>query len=341
VTDSFKDRAQRNEMHPIMKCGMASTASSSATNGCDSAHRAGDMMEACKVWAIVDTNRPGRAVDVFLCVESAESRVETLCSQSPGHFFKVVECVAVAVAKADRLRKRLQDCEVKYDQVRIDQARAKGALRAAEDRVNGMTRTRAEQSQRADNNMVDLIKAQHQCSELRGELAKALAKLENADYVEEKTVDGMELRALRAAKRVQMKMLGVSDASIEELAQVIVQEMSRPVESAPEACSCQAGHGGSPTTDYSPGEWEYVEDIYGSRVVVDGVAFSAPYRLAPGSGLCPRQAADNRLIAAAPKLLTSLRKVVAISDRDHEAWDAAKAAIAEARGGRRCETDCG
>lgn len=42
--------------------------------------------------------------------------------------------------------------------------------------------------------------------------------------------------------------------------------------------------------------------------------------------------ADIALINAAPELLDALRRVVAISDRKHDAWDAAKAAIAKASG---------
>lgn len=42
--------------------------------------------------------------------------------------------------------------------------------------------------------------------------------------------------------------------------------------------------------------------------------------------------ANARLIAAAPDLLDALIAVVAISDRKHDAWDAAKAAIAKATG---------
>lgn len=41
---------------------------------------------------------------------------------------------------------------------------------------------------------------------------------------------------------------------------------------------------------------------------------------------------DMRLMAAAPDLLEALQRVVAISDRKHDAWDAAKAAIAKALG---------
>ncbi len=43
--------------------------------------------------------------------------------------------------------------------------------------------------------------------------------------------------------------------------------------------------------------------------------------------------ANAQLIAAAPDLLDALRAVVAISDRKHDAWDAAKAAIAKATNG--------
>lgn len=42
--------------------------------------------------------------------------------------------------------------------------------------------------------------------------------------------------------------------------------------------------------------------------------------------------ANARLIAAAPDLLKALKDVVAISDRKHNAWDAAKAAIRKAEG---------
>jgi hypothetical protein len=42
--------------------------------------------------------------------------------------------------------------------------------------------------------------------------------------------------------------------------------------------------------------------------------------------------ANARLISAAPDLLEALQEVVAISDRKHDAWDKAKAAIAKALG---------
>jgi len=44
------------------------------------------------------------------------------------------------------------------------------------------------------------------------------------------------------------------------------------------------------------------------------------------------QQANARLIAAAPELLEALQEVVAISDRKHDAWDKAHAAIAKALG---------
>lgn len=42
--------------------------------------------------------------------------------------------------------------------------------------------------------------------------------------------------------------------------------------------------------------------------------------------------ANAHLIAAAPELLAALKEVVAISDRKHDAWDMARAAIAKAEG---------
>ena len=42
--------------------------------------------------------------------------------------------------------------------------------------------------------------------------------------------------------------------------------------------------------------------------------------------------ANASLFMAAPRLLAALKEVVAISDRKHDAWDEAKAAIAEASG---------
>lgn len=52
---------------------------------------------------------------------------------------------------------------------------------------------------------------------------------------------------------------------------------------------------------------------------------------------CPSErvsdGANARLISAAPELLEALREVVRISDRNHRAWDKARAAIAKAEAG--------
>lgn len=42
--------------------------------------------------------------------------------------------------------------------------------------------------------------------------------------------------------------------------------------------------------------------------------------------------ANARLIAAAPDLLEALEEIVTISDRDHDAWERARAAVAKAKG---------
>jgi hypothetical protein len=50
---------------------------------------------------------------------------------------------------------------------------------------------------------------------------------------------------------------------------------------------------------------------------------------------CDDQEANANLFAAAPDLLEALQKVIAISDRKHDAWDEGKAAIAKALGQRK------
>lgn len=42
--------------------------------------------------------------------------------------------------------------------------------------------------------------------------------------------------------------------------------------------------------------------------------------------------ANARLIAAAPEMLEALEGILAITDRDHAAWNKARAAIAKAKG---------
>lgn len=66
--------------------------------------------------------------------------------------------------------------------------------------------------------------------------------------------------------------------------------------------------------------------IAGSMVIARVNGFGYPV----GEGWSPESAANARLISAAPDLLAALKAVVALSDRKHDAWDAAHAAIAKA-----------
>jgi hypothetical protein len=70
-------------------------------------------------------------------------------------------------------------------------------------------------------------------------------------------------------------------------------------------------------TPSEPGE----EEVYTSIHVGDSLRLTGFMR-----------PADARLIAAAPDLLRALKEVVALSDRKHDAWDAAHVAIAKAEG---------
>lgn len=90
---------------------------------------------------------------------------------------------------------------------------------------------------------------------------------------------------------------------------------------------------------HTPGPWEVAAgDNY--RIEAAAIPETYPHHF-PGDDLGRmvamvgnRQpdfgAADAALIAAAPDLLAALQAVVAISDRKHDAWDAAKVAIAKA-----------
>lgn len=77
---------------------------------------------------------------------------------------------------------------------------------------------------------------------------------------------------------------------------------------------------------FTPGPW-FISDYYHDVVVdQDGL------RIAAALSDKPIDVYDAHLIAAAPRLLQALQEVVRISDRQHDAWDEAKAAIAEALG---------
>lgn len=97
------------------------------------------------------------------------------------------------------------------------------------------------------------------------------------------------------------------------------------------------------TAKHTPGTWRNDQTVnqghmigiwsepraYHSKIkpfLIASVRVSKHY---PGEG-----EVNAHLIAAAPNLLEALKEVVAISDRKHDAWDRAHAAIAKATGGQ-------
>jgi hypothetical protein len=82
-------------------------------------------------------------------------------------------------------------------------------------------------------------------------------------------------------------------------------------------------------SNHSPGPW-----TVDKRIAAPGkaAAIVAGDFVVADTTTLPNFEANARLIAAAPDLLEALKAVVAISDRKHDAWDAAHAAIAKAEG---------
>ena len=85
---------------------------------------------------------------------------------------------------------------------------------------------------------------------------------------------------------------------------------------------------------HTPGPWTIHETDRSTLIIKDytphahvGVIAKITWRM-----VHPASVANARLIAAAPDLLEALKEIVAISDRKHNAWDRAKAAIAKAEG---------
>lgn len=76
----------------------------------------------------------------------------------------------------------------------------------------------------------------------------------------------------------------------------------------------------------TPGEWFVHHDSRGYAVETERVRIVNLGH----SDECAK--ADAHLMAAAPDLLEALQEVVTISDRTHDAWDKARAAIAKALG---------
>lgn len=97
-------------------------------------------------------------------------------------------------------------------------------------------------------------------------------------------------------------------------------------------------------TRYTPGPWKLgeFEDYLGYDCMTAGVRFGpgcldgGDYGQLINREMSPaskaRMLADAALISAAPELLEALQAVVAITDRKHEAWGMAHAAIARALG---------
>lgn len=85
---------------------------------------------------------------------------------------------------------------------------------------------------------------------------------------------------------------------------------------------------------HTPGPWKYgyerptAQDPEEQWAIVTIAGGHIVANVNPDS----RQDANARLIAAAPDLLAALEAVVFISDRKHDAWDKARAAIAKAKG---------
>ena len=78
---------------------------------------------------------------------------------------------------------------------------------------------------------------------------------------------------------------------------------------------------------YTKGEWKIVKDEHGLTV---GVEVDSGWICDTQFNSMASCEANAKLIAAAPDLLEALIEVVRISDRNHEAWGKAKAAINKA-----------
>jgi hypothetical protein len=85
---------------------------------------------------------------------------------------------------------------------------------------------------------------------------------------------------------------------------------------------------------FTKGEW-YLQkhtDAYTNIVRCNNGKHETLFIASTPQNTLPEARANAKLMAAAPDLLTALRDVIAISDRDHIAWHKAKAAIMKAVG---------
>ena len=80
-------------------------------------------------------------------------------------------------------------------------------------------------------------------------------------------------------------------------------------------------------TKFTPGPWYARPDP--DKILNDDWCIGSGKEL-DDIAICAEN--NAHLIAAAPDLYNALEEVIRISDRKHDAWDKAKAAIAKARG---------
>lgn len=87
------------------------------------------------------------------------------------------------------------------------------------------------------------------------------------------------------------------------------------------------------TASYTKGEWylQKYTDAYTNIIRCNkGKGFETIFIGYTGQSSSPETRANARLMAAAPYLLEALQEIIAITDRDHTAWDKAKIAINKA-----------
>ena len=81
-------------------------------------------------------------------------------------------------------------------------------------------------------------------------------------------------------------------------------------------------------TKHTPGPW-YPVEFAGFHVIKTEPYYDAGDDLLDVEE-SPNAEANAKLIAAAPELLECLKEIIAISDRDHSAWEYAKSIIKKA-----------
>ena len=87
-------------------------------------------------------------------------------------------------------------------------------------------------------------------------------------------------------------------------------------------------------TKFTPGPWWIDGQGIGPKSFADDQSYgmTTPVAYIEEYDWPENHVANAHLIAAAPELYETLEEVIRISDRKHDAWDKAKAALAKARG---------